>query len=96
MKMHSYPRTSMNGPEIELLTHAIKKYENKYIFLLITPYFCNFNIVTLSTINVETHGGGWVVASLVAVENDAIAFACKHNFLVPMIAWIQAAGGASE
>jgi hypothetical protein len=33
---------------------------------------------------VETYGGGWVVASLVAVEIRAISFICMI-FLVPVI-----------
>jgi hypothetical protein len=58
--------------ENELIVEAIKRYENKY-FLGDTPHFCNYNIDTLSTMNVEMHGGGWVVASLMVVEKGVIA-----------------------
>jgi hypothetical protein len=34
----------------------------------------------LSTMNVEMHGGGQVVASIVSVENRAITFARLHIF----------------
>ena len=39
-----------------------------------------FNIITLSTINVEVHGGGWAVRSLVVVENGAIGFTCMFFY----------------
>ena len=48
----------MDRPEYELVTNAKEKYENQNIFSMISPYFCDFNIIALSTINVEAHGGG--------------------------------------
>lgn len=61
--------------QYELITVAIKKYENKYIIYWSCLIFCNYNIVSFTTRNVPMHGGGQIDASLIVVEKGAITVA---------------------
>jgi hypothetical protein len=74
---------SMDGTENELVMVVIKN-EIKDIFYLSHLIFCNSNSATSSTMHGEMHGGGWVVPSLMVVENGAIGFACMI-FSIPAI-----------
>jgi hypothetical protein len=70
---HSLLKISMDGPESGLVMVEIKNLKTNTLF---TDHliFCNFNIVALSTMNVEMHRSVQVVGSLVALENGACVF----------------------
>jgi hypothetical protein len=78
----------MDGPENEFVIVAITN-ENKSIFYWSHLSFCNSDIVALSTMNGEMHGGMWGVQSLMVVENGAIGFA-RMIFSIPAISPQQA------
>jgi hypothetical protein len=69
------PRISMDGQENEL-SMVVLKNEITYIFYWSRLIYCKPNSAASSTMHGETHGGGWVVPSLIVAENRAIGFAC--------------------
>ena len=84
----------MDGPENELAMAAIKKWDYMH-FYWSRLIFCNKNSAASSMIHGEMHAGGWVVPSLMVMENGAIGFACTF-FSIPAISLWRARSNASH